>query len=445
MGKLFGTDGIRGVANEVLTPELVYGIARCAGYYFTKHETNPKILIGKDTRISGDMIEAALSLGFTSVGVEVIKLGVVTTPAVAYLTKNTEAVAGVMISASHNPMEDNGIKFFSNEGFKLQDSVEDEIEELYFIKKELPYPTGEKVGIVKEDKSLQNMYLEYLKTTISNKFNGIKVGLDCANGSAYDLAPKLFEELGAQVHTIFNTPDGTNINKNCGSTHPEELAKYVVEQGLDLGFAFDGDADRLIAIDKTGAEIDGDFILAICGKHLKEQGKLPGGVVVSTVMANLGFDLACQREGLEPIKTKVGDRYVLEEMLKGGYTLGGEQSGHIIFLEHGTTGDGILTAVQLLDTLISLGQDLSDAKTILEKLPQVLINVKVNDKEKYLTSTKISSKVEEVEGKLGSTGRVLVRPSGTENLIRVMIEGKNPQEIKELAEEIASVIKTELA
>lgn len=445
MGKLFGTDGIRGVANEVLTPELVYGIARCAGYYFTKHQKNPKILIGRDTRISGDMIEAALSLGFTSVGVEVIKIGVVTTPAVAYLTKNTEAVAGVMISASHNPMEDNGIKFFSNKGFKLLDSVENEIEELYFSKKELPYPIGEKVGTVKEDLNLIYQYLGYIKKTVSNRFEGIKVAIDCANGSAYDIGPKLFTQLGADVHTLYNTPDGTNINKGCGSTYPEKLSEYVLKHDLDLGFAFDGDADRLIAVDKTGEIIDGDYILAICGKYLKEKGKLPKNVVVSTVMANLGFDMACKREGLEPIKTKVGDRYVLEEMVKGGYTLGGEQSGHIIFLEHGTTGDGLLTAIQLLDTLVSMGKGLEEAKTILEKLPQVLINVKVKDKEKYVTNSSITKKVNEVESILGATGRVLVRPSGTENLIRVMLEGQDPQEIKALAEEIASVIKSELA
>ncbi len=445
MGKLFGTDGIRGVANEFLNPELVYSIARCAGHYFKKQETNPKILIGKDTRISGDMLESALALGFTSVGVDVVKLGVVTTPAVAYLTKNTDAIAGVMISASHNPMEDNGIKFFSNEGFKLPDGVENDIEELYFSKAQLPYPTGEKVGRIYEDFSLQGKYLNYLKTTITNKFTGTKVALDCANGSAYHLAPKLFEELGAEVHTIFNTPDGININKECGSTHPESLAKLVKEKAYDIGFAYDGDADRLIAVDKEGEIIDGDYILAICGKHLKKQGKLPNDVVVGTVMANLGFDIACQNEGLKPVKTKVGDRYVLEEMLKGGYTLGGEQSGHIIFLEHGTTGDGILTSIQFMDTLISLGQDLSEAKKILEKLPQVLINVRVNDKEKYLTNTIISSKVAEVEAHLGNTGRVLVRPSGTENLIRVMIEGKDPKEIETLANDIASVIKNELA
>lgn len=445
MGKLFGTDGIRGVANEVLTPELVYKIARCAGFYFAKQGKKPKMLIGKDTRISGDMIEAALTLGFTSVGVDVIKIGVVTTPAVAYLTKNTDAVAGVMISASHNPMQDNGIKFFSNEGFKLPDKVEEEIEAMYFTNAELPYPTGDKVGSVKEDLNLQDRYLEYLKTTVKNKFVDINIGLDCANGSAYDLAPKLFRQLGANVHAIHNTPNGTNINENCGSTHPKQLAQYVKENNLDLGFSFDGDADRLIAVDKTGEVIDGDFILAICGKYLKSVGKLPENVVVGTVMANLGFDIACQEQGLIPVKTKVGDRYVLEEMLKGGFTLGGEQSGHIIFLEHGTTGDGILTAIQFLDTLVSLGQSLDQAKNILTKLPQVLINVKVKDKDKYIANTKIANAVSEVESYLGKEGRVLVRPSGTENLIRVMIEGKDPEEIQRYAEKISSVIRQELA
>lgn len=445
MGKLFGTDGIRGVANEVLTPELVYKIARCAGFYFNKQGKKPKMLIGKDTRISGDMIEAALTLGFTSVGVDVIKLGVVTTPAVAYLTKNTDAVAGVMISASHNPMQDNGIKFFSDKGFKLPDQIEEEIEKMYFTNAELPYPTGSKVGSVKEDLNLQNRYLEYLKTTVKNKFVDINIGLDCANGSAYDLAPKLFSQLGANVHAIHNTPNGTNINENCGSTYPEQLAQYVKNNNLDLGFSFDGDADRLIAVDKAGEVIDGDFILAICGNYLKSIGKLSENVVVGTVMANLGFDIACQQQGLSPVKTKVGDRYVLEEMLKGGYTLGGEQSGHVIFLEYGTTGDGILTAVQLLDTLVSLGQSLDQAKKILTKLPQVLINVKVKDKEKYITNTEIADAISEVESFLGREGRVLVRASGTENLIRVMIEGKDPEQIQSYAEKISGVIREQLA
>lgn len=445
MGKLFGTDGIRGKANEFLTPELVYKIARCAGYYFTQNWDTPKILIGKDTRISGDMIESALVLGFTSVGVDVIKLGVVTTPAVAYLTKNTNASAGVMISASHNPMEDNGIKFFSNLGFKLPDEVEDEIEELYFSEKTLPYPTGEGVGRVWEDLTLKDRYIEYLKTTVKNRFDNVELALDCANGAAYQLAPDLFTGLGAKVHIINNQPDGTNINADCGSTHPERLAAYVKEKGLDLGFAFDGDADRLIAVDKDGEVIDGDYILAICGKYLKGVGKLPENTIVGTVMANLGFDIACQREGIKPIKTKVGDRYVLEEMLKGGYTLGGEQSGHIIFLEYSTTGDGLLTAIQLLDILISTGQTLDRAKTILQKLPQVLVNVKVGDKEKYHTNTEIAKVVSEVEAILGQEGRVLVRPSGTENLIRVMVEGKDYDKIQDYAEKIASVIKRELA
>jgi phosphoglucosamine mutase len=445
LGKLFGTDGIRGKANDLLSPELVYKIARCAGYYFTEKESNPKILIGKDTRISGDMIEAALVLGFTSVGVDVVKLGVVTTPAVAYLTKNTDAAAGVMISASHNPMEDNGIKFFSKEGFKLPDEVEEEIEELYFSNTNLPYPTGAGVGRVWDDLTLKNRYLEYLKTTVKNSFQGIKLALDCANGGAYYLAPELFASLGAEVQAINNHPDGTNINLNCGSTHPEKLAEFVKENGLDLGFAFDGDADRLIAVDKYGEIIDGDYILAICGKYLKEIGRLPQDVVVGTVMANLGFDLACQREGLKPIKTKVGDRYVLEEMLKGGYALGGEQSGHIIFLEYSTTGDGLLTAIQLLDTLISTKQTLDQAKGILQKLPQVLVNVKVQDKEKYSSNGEIAKAISEVEEILGSEGRVLVRPSGTENLIRVMIEGKDLEEIKNYAQKIAGVIEKELA
>lgn len=445
MGKYFGTDGVRGIANQELTAELAYRIGRCGGYVLTGQATKPKVIIGMDTRISGVMLESALVAGLLSIGADVVRLGVVTTPAVALLTRMLHADAGVMISASHNPVEDNGIKFFGSDGFKLLDETELKIEELLDKEvDELPRPIGSGLGSVTVDYDSKLKYLEHLKTTIDRSFEGLKVVLDCANGAAYELAPRLFEELGAEVHTIGAEPNGLNINDHCGSTHPERLKEEVVSLGAHIGLAFDGDADRLIAIDERGEEVDGDYILCICGNAMNQAGKLKDSTVVSTVMSNFGFYKAIKKLGLNTEKTAVGDRYVMAEMIRGGYNLGGEQSGHVIFLDHNTTGDGILTAIQLVDTLLTSGQPLSELKKIMKKYPQVLVNVRVQDKSKYAGNAAIEEAVAAAERKLGDNGRVLVRPSGTESLIRVMAEGPDKEEIEQLVAEIVAVVEREL-
>ncbi|AIQ65684.1 phosphoglucosamine mutase [Paenibacillus stellifer] len=445
MGKYFGTDGVRGVANRELTAEMAYSIGRCGGYVLTGNVEKPKVVIGMDTRISGPLLESALVAGMLSIGAEVIRLGVVTTPAVAYITRLLKADAGVMISASHNPVEDNGIKFFGADGFKLSDETELRIEELMDAEiDELPRPIGSGLGTVKVDAESKYDYLNHLKTTISHRFEGLKVVLDCAHGAAYELAPKLFKELGAEVHAIGAEPDGLNINDGFGSTHPEKLRGEVLRLGADLGLAFDGDADRLIAIDDKGEEIDGDFILCICGDAMNRTGKLKDGTIVSTVMSNIGFYKATEKLSLKTAKTAVGDRYVMEEMRRGGYNLGGEQSGHVIFLDYNTTGDGILTAIQLVDTLLASGKKLSELKTMMTKYPQVLVNVRVQDKSNYPNNTAIEAAISDVEGKLGSNGRVLVRPSGTEPLIRVMAEGPVKEELDLFVGQIVEVVQREL-
>ncbi|SDF00014.1 phosphoglucosamine mutase [Fontibacillus panacisegetis] len=445
MGKYFGTDGVRGVANKELTAELAYQIGRCGGYVLAGQVPKPKVVIGMDTRISGLMLESALVAGMLSIGADVIRLGVVSTPAVAYLTRVLKADAGVMISASHNPVEDNGIKFFGNDGFKLSDETELQIEELMDKEvDELPRPIGGGLGSVTVDTESKLKYLEHLKTTISHSFEGLKVVLDCANGAAYELAPKLFKELGAEVHTIAAEPNGLNINDHCGSTHPEKLKEEVVRLGAHLGLAFDGDADRLIAIDEKGEEVDGDYILCICGDAMNRAGKLKDSTIVSTVMSNFGFYKATKKLSLNTQQTAVGDRYVMAEMIRGGYNLGGEQSGHVIFLEYNTTGDGILTAIQLVDTLIASGQSLSELKKVMKQYPQVLVNVRVQDKSKYVGNVAIEQAIAKVEDKLSDNGRVLVRPSGTESLIRVMAEGPEKQELEELVGQIVAVVEKEL-
>ncbi|WP_350343863.1 phosphoglucosamine mutase [Proteinivorax tanatarense] len=447
MDKLFGTDGIRGVANKKLTPQLAFDMARYVGSYLTENNNleHKRAIIGKDTRISGDMLAASLTAGFNSVGIDVVELGVVTTPTVAYLAKETNAQIGVMISASHNPMEDNGIKFFNTTGFKLSDKVELEIEKRYYKKESLPEVIGEKVGIAVKDSSMVSKYLKHLLSAVSTDFSNIKIVLDCANGASYQLAPKLFEMLEAETYVINDKPDGTNINKQCGSTDTKELVEAVKRNKADLGLAFDGDADRLIAIDENGVEVDGDYIMAICADSMKEKKELNQNTVVATVMSNLGFELGLTNNGLNLKRTKVGDRYVLEEMQKNGYNLGGEQSGHIIFSEYGTTGDGLLTAIKLVETLKLKNKSLSQLKKIMRKLPQVLLNTKVGDKSKLSSSKKVADKIAQVEQKMGQEGRVLVRPSGTEELIRVMLEGKDQQQIQTLAEEIVGVIQQELS
>ncbi|MDF9845005.1 MULTISPECIES: phosphoglucosamine mutase [unclassified Paenibacillus] len=445
MGKYFGTDGVRGVANKELTAEMAYSIGRCGGYVLAGNVEKPKVVIGMDTRISGPLLESALVAGLLSIGAEVIRIGVVSTPAVAYITKLLKADAGVMISASHNPVEDNGIKFFGGDGFKLTDETELRIEELMDAEKdELPRPVGAGLGKLTVDNDAKYLYLEYLKTTISNRFDGIKVVLDCAHGAAYELAPRLFRELGAEVIAIGAEPDGLNINDGYGSTHPEKLREEVLRHGADLGLAFDGDADRLIAIDETGEEVDGDFILCICGDAMNRSGKLKDATIVSTVMSNIGFYKATEKLALNTAKTAVGDRYVMEEMRRGGYNLGGEQSGHVIFLDYNTTGDGILTAIQLVDTMKADGKKLSVLKSMMTKYPQVLVNVRVQDKTNYPDNPAIEAAIKEVEGKLGDNGRVLVRPSGTEPLIRVMAEGPDKAELDLFVGQIVEVVEREL-
>ncbi|RIX46020.1 phosphoglucosamine mutase [Paenibacillus nanensis] len=446
MGKYFGTDGVRGVANQGLTPELAYKIGRCGGYELTKTATGkPKVVIGLDTRISGPMLEAALIAGLLSIGADVVRLGVVSTPAVAYLTKELGADAGVMISASHNPVEDNGIKFFGGDGFKLSDETELEIEALIDADEDvLPRPVGGDIGSVTTDENAKKRYLDYLKTTVSGKFAGLNIVLDCANGAAYELAPAIFRELGANVTTVGAEPDGRNINAGVGSTHPEYLREKVLELGADLGLSFDGDADRLIAIDENGEEVDGDFILCIIGDRMKREGKLAHDTVVTTVMANIGFFKGAEKIGLKTAQTAVGDRYVMEEMRKGGYNLGGEQSGHVIFLDYITTGDGILTALQLVDTVAGAGKKLSELKGLMRKYPQKLVNVRVADKSLYNGNEAIAAAVKQVEDELGDNGRVLVRPSGTESLIRVMAEGPDKAQVEAYVDQIANVVKREL-
>lgn len=446
MGKYFGTDGVRGVANKELTAEMAYSIGRCGGYVLAGGVDRPKVVIGMDTRISGLMLESALVAGLLSIGADVIRLGVVSTPGVAYLTRTLKADAGVMISASHNPVEDNGIKFFGGDGFKLSDETENKIEELMDAYEDtLPRPIGSGLGTVTVNEEAKFAYLDYLKTTVSSRFDGLKIVLDCANGAAYELAPKLFADLGAEVITIGAEPNGLNINEQCGSTHPEKLKEEVIRHGAHAGLAFDGDADRLIAVDETGAEVDGDFILCICGDAMNRAGKLNDGTIVSTVMSNIGFYKATEKLGLKTAKTAVGDRYVMEEMRRGGYNLGGEQSGHVIFLDYNTTGDGMLTAIQLINTLKESGKKQSELRELMKQYPQVLVNVRVEDKSKYDGNSVIEEAIAMIENKLGDNGRVLVRPSGTESLIRVMAEGPDRIELEQFVDHIAGIVKKELA
>ena len=443
MSRMFGTDGVRGIANKELTSELAYNLGRAGAYVLTKGSHKPKILVGKDTRISGDMLEAALVAGILSVGAEAIVLGVIPTPAVAHLTRKYNADAGVMISASHNPVEYNGIKFFDNNGYKLPDELEDKIQAVIEGGcSEVPSPIGTEIGkeIVSET-ALQD-YVDFAKSTISTKLEGLKIALDCANGAAYKAAVTAFKDLGAEVLVINNTPDGTNINEKCGSTHPEKLMEYVVKEGCHAGFAFDGDADRCFAVDEKGNLVNGDFILTLCGKHLKETKKLKDDTIVVTVMSNLGLNIACDELGINTIKTKVGDRYVLEEMIKGNYVLGGEQSGHIIFLDYNTTGDGLVTALQIATILKEENKSLSELCSIMKELPQVLANAKVPNEKKniYLEDEEIKAEINRIEELLHGKGRVLIRPSGTEPLVRVMLEGENQEEIDKLAHNLADMI-----
>lgn len=447
MGKHFGTDGVRGVANGELSPELVFRLGRAGGYVLTwnKQGKRPKIAIGRDTRISGEMLEAALVAGLLSIGADVVRLGIISTPGVAYLTKEIGADAGGMISASHNPVEDNGIKFFGGDGFKLSDEMEAEIEALLEADEDrIPRPIGGDVGRVQDHLEGGQAYISYLKSTVKNRFEAFKVVVDCANGAASMLAPQLFRDLGADTVVMAHQPDGLNINSDCGSTHPEAVQQAVLEHRAHLGLSFDGDADRLIAVDEKGTIIDGDHILFILAGFMKKHHRLNNNTVVSTVMSNLGFYKALEQYGVEAKQTKVGDRYVLEEMVQGGYNLGGEQSGHIVMLDYNTTGDGMLCAIHLMDVMKSESAPLSGLAECMTKYPQLLVNVQVEDKSKLAGNQKIEAAIRSVEQKMGGSGRVLVRPSGTESLVRVMAEGPNEQELSSFVDSIVDVIKEEL-
>lgn len=445
MGRMFGTDGIRGIANVELTAELAFKVGQCGAYVLTKNtDHRPRILIGKDTRKSGDMLEAALTAGMCSVGVKVIPLGVIPTPAVAYLTRLYKADAGVVISASHNPCEYNGIKFFNSDGYKLSDSVEDEIEAYIKEDKKIgDLPTHGKVGYVSANHNAVEDYVNFACSTIDCDLRGMKIAIDCANGASYQTAFKALNKLGANVEAIHNTPDGVNINAKCGSTHMESLQSYVTSIGADIGLAFDGDADRMLAVDENGKIIDGDQIMAVCAKYMLDNNKLKKNTLVATVMSNLGLFIAGEKLGINIPRTKVGDRYVLEEMLDKGYSIGGEQSGHIIFLDHNTTGDGLVSALQFLSVLKKTGQKASEAAAIVEVLPQVLVNavVKPENKDKYMEVEEIAEACKKVENKFAGEGRVLIRPSGTEPLVRVMIEGKDKDVLQAEAEKLASLIE----
>jgi phosphoglucosamine mutase len=400
-----------------------------------------------DTRISGHMLEAALVAGICSIGAEAVILGVIPTPAVAYLTRLYNADAGVVISASHNPFEFNGIKFFNSKGYKLPDATEDKIEELIYNDCEgIVLPTGKELGKKTVAQNALRDYIDFLKGTINHDLTGLKIAIDCANGASYQVAPQVFSELGATVYTIHNEPDGYNINKDCGSTHMERLKQYVKDSGADIGFAFDGDADRVLVVDEKGKTVDGDQILAIIGLALKEKGRLSKNTIVATVMSNLGLDIMAKQEGLTLVKTKVGDRYVLEEMLDKGYILGGEQSGHVIFLGHNTTGDGILTAIQLIDVLMTSGKNISQLASVVQPLPQVLKNAKVKTENKYnyMQDETVARLCNELECEFHGEGRVLIRPSGTEPFVRVMIEGKDEEYISRRAAELANIIEERL-
>ena len=444
MSRMFGTDGVRGVAGAELTIELATKLGQAGAYVLTKEqEHQPTLIVGCDTRISGGMLANALMAGICSVGANAIYVGVMPTPAIAYLTRKHKVDAGVVISASHNPMEFNGIKFFNRDGYKLSDALEDEIEELIRNNmKDVVLPIGSGVGRIDYRFDLRDEYVEFMKKCVPVDLKGMKIVIDCAEGASYYTSVKTLKDLGADLVAIHTKPDGTNINANCGSTHMEELQARVVYEKADVGLAFDGDADRMLAVDEKGNLVDGDQLMAICGCHMKKKGTLKKNTIVVTVMTNLGFSLMGEREGIHVEKTKVGDRYVLENMLENGYNIGGEQSGHIIFLDDNTTGDGLLSGLHLLQVMKETGRKLSELAEVMEVLPQALVNAKVpnHKKEKFMEYTEIAEAIKALEEKFNGEGRVLIRPSGTEPLVRVMIEGKNQGEIEEEAQKLAELI-----
>lgn len=447
MARLFGTDGVRGEANVTLLPEMAYRLGRAATLYFGREsDEQPLILIGRDTRISGEMFASALTAGICSAGGRAMLAGVIPTPAIAYLARRHKAKAGIVISASHNPFHDNGIKFFGGDGYKLPDAVEDELEAIVHQLEQddnLARPSGDKIGHIEYRTDLLNQYIEFVLSTCKERFDGMSVVLDCANGAAYEVMPRVLRELGAKVKVIHALPNGVNINDHCGSTHLESLQRAVLENHADFGIAHDGDADRCLCVDEKGQVIDGDHILVMCAQDMIKKGTLPYDTVVTTVMANIGFHKAIKAAGGRAEVTQVGDRYVLENMLKNGYKIGGEQSGHIIFTDFSTTGDGPITALQVLSSLKRSGRKASDLTNLMTTYPQLLVNVKVATKDGWEENEAIKAAIAAGEQELGSDGRILVRPSGTEPLIRVMAEGPDQAQLDTICHRIADVVKKE--
>ncbi len=448
MARLFGTDGVRGVANLDLTCDLAFRLGQASAYVLASDVHRPTILVGRDTRISGEMLESALVAGICSVGARAVLVDVLPTPAIAYLTRYYEADAGVVISASHNTVEYNGIKFFDKNGYKLPDAVEDKIEEIVRggMPEDYEMPVGERVGRPVRQRNALRRYVDFIKETTNVRLDGLHVVLDCAQGASYEVAPLVFKELGAKVSCYYHEPDGTNINENCGSTHPQRLCELVRELGADVGFAFDGDADRLMAVDERGRLINGDQVMAMLAMSMKEQGRLRQNTVVATVMSNMGLDVAMKKNSIKMEKTKVGDRYVLEKMLQSGFNLGGEQSGHIILLDYNTTGDGLLTAVQLITALVNAQKPLSKLAAVMQMMPQSQYAANVDDKKKhdFQKNPKIAAKIAELEAKYKDKGRLVIRASGTEPRVRVMIEGPDQREMDRDVYVLSKLIEREL-
>ena len=441
MRKYFGTDGIRGIAGESLTADLSFKVGKALGKLLTEKKEHPKVVIGRDTRISCDMIEHALTAGLTSTGVNVMTVGTIPTPAIAYLTKTIETDSGIMISASHNPYQDNGIKIFGPDGFKLSDEQELEIESLIDNSEQIKNASFEKIGKVYSGNELTQKYIQHIKQSIPGDLSDIKIALDCANGATTGVAPFIFGDLEADIETIGCQPNGININDNVGSTKIETISEFVKENNVDVGFAFDGDGDRVLAVDANGNIVDGDKIMFILAKHLKEQGELKDNMVVSTVMSNIGFYKAIEENGLQSVKTAVGDRYVVEEMRKNDYSLGGEQSGHIVLMNYATTGDGILTAVKLADIIKTSGKSLEELASEVNIYPQKLVNIKVVDKKTAMEDSEILAECEKVEKELEGNGRILLRASGTENLIRVMVEASSDELTDKYCDQVAKIVR----